>query len=64
MRTDTTFYKGILKKLKKKIADSEGAADKSKALSNLYAQKALALQAGNTKAASLIQRIITLLEKK
>jgi hypothetical protein len=54
----------ISKSLKKKIADSAGAADKAKALSNLSAQKAQALARNDSRTAFLIEKIIRLLEKK
>lgn len=64
MRTDTIFCKGILKTLKKKTKDSEGAVNKAETLSKLAAQKITALQNNDTKTAALIERIIRLLEKK
>jgi len=64
MRTDTIFYKGTLKTLKKKTVDSEGAVSKEKSLSNLVAQRLLALQNNDTKTANLIDKIIQLLQKK
>ena len=58
------FCKGISKTLKKKTSDYAGDADKAKALTNLYGQKAQALANNDQKTAALIERIIQLIEKK
>jgi hypothetical protein len=50
--------------LKKKTSDSVGVADKAKALTNLYSQKAQALANNDQKTAALIDRIIQLIEKR
>jgi hypothetical protein len=58
------FCKVIWRILKKRIETFAGGADRAKALTNLYGQKAQALANNDQKTAALIERIIQLIEKK